>query len=207
MERLLASWGISAAELPEGYMERAAGYLQRVEEHRDRLDLTSIRDPRRLVGTFLVRPWKILHLLRAWGMTAAKPVYDLGSGGGVPGVGMKLAGLEPRLVLVERSVTKAGFLRELVGVLALPGVQIQNMDGRLLQPEPGAWIVTQGVNLARRPLRRSVERWLRRGVHLAWVTLPRKGGRTRFAGRGPHLVEIPGDPYVLALLNPPIPAE
>ncbi len=53
-------------------------------------------------------------------------LLDIGSGGGYPAIPLKIVLPGTRMVLVERSVRKVGFLRKVVGALDLSGVEIRH---------------------------------------------------------------------------------
>lgn len=53
-------------------------------------------------------------------------LLDIGSGGGYPAIPLKIALPDTKVVLVERSVRKVGFLRKVVGALKLSGVDIRH---------------------------------------------------------------------------------
>lgn len=199
IQSALAATGNEGSPWPVKNTTQAIEYLSRVEERRGDLDLTAIRERSVLVQVYLARPWKILQILHSIGIPAQAIVYDIGSGGGCPGIGLKLAGMTNPVVLVERSTKKAKFMEETLRVLELTDVSVRSIDARRLQPSPGDWIISQGVNLGRRPLRPIVDRWVTQGSPLVWITLPRKGMRYRFGGHPPNFIEIPDDPYVLAL--------
>jgi len=54
----------------------------------------------------------------------ARSLVDVGSGGGLPGLPLKLARPELRLVLVEANRKKAAFLTHAAAVLGLRGVEV-----------------------------------------------------------------------------------
>ena len=177
----------------------AATYLSLVNTHRDSHRLTGITDPQMLARTFVIRPLMVLEHLEPYQIGRAPEIYDLGSGGGVPGMAMAIAAPKLSFVLVERSTTRTAFLKEAIRRLNLSNVAVYPGDAIELTPEPGEWMVTQGVNLLKKPLRRHIHRWVERGIRLAWMTLSRKAETVRFAGRPPQIIPLPDDPYVIAL--------
>lgn len=185
--------------LSEQQITLLADYLARVVQARESHRLTSITDEKTLVYTFVIRPLMVLHTLRSHDLLTGGKVYDLGSGGGVPGMAMAIALPELAFVLVERSTTRALFLQSVVSSLSLRHVLVYEGDAIHLMPLPEEWVVTQGVNLVRKPLRRHVSKWVDMGVHLAWITIPRKARTVRFAGRYPQLFFLENDPFVIAM--------
>ena len=86
----------------------------------DKVNLTSIRDP-----------LEILYRHFAESMFAAKAVplnsgrlADVGSGGGFPGLPLKILRPELEVILVESNVKKATFLAEVVRELELSGARV-----------------------------------------------------------------------------------
>ena len=96
--RLVQEWNPFASLVSEGDM----GHLW--ERH--------IADAMGLVG-WIKRFW---HPDRMW--------LDIGSGGGFPAVPIKILAPEARVVLVDRSERKAGFLRKAIGALGLERIDV-----------------------------------------------------------------------------------
>jgi 16S rRNA (guanine527-N7)-methyltransferase len=65
-----------------------------------------------------------LTLLDAHTWSGSERVADIGSGGGLPGIPLKIAVPGIRLTLVESDQKKAAFLRETVSTLALADVEV-----------------------------------------------------------------------------------
>lgn len=66
-----------------------------------------------------------LAVLDAYDFEGDERVVDVGSGGGLPGIPLKLALPGLRLTLVESDQRKAEFLRDVVGELALEDVTVE----------------------------------------------------------------------------------
>lgn len=187
------------------WTELAVSYMGWVDAHAESHDLTAIRDPDRRVEVFLVQPLRLVHALRPLGLEA-RTGLDVGTGAGVPGLGMLLGGWRGPLWLVERAKKKADllerFLAELTPVLRRHGlptdVRVVPQDIRSVQLPDAYWCVSQGVNWLENPLRRWVERRIRAGVPMVWVTTPRREA-VRLGGRPPTHA-IPLSPYYAALV-------
>jgi 16S rRNA (guanine(527)-N(7))-methyltransferase RsmG len=98
------------------------------------------------------------HVWRACGMDGL--LLDVGSGAGFPALVLKMALPSLRVVLVERSDKKVGFLRTAVGTLRLDGVEIRCGEFPKVAEglEPQA-LTARAVEKPERVLR-DVSRWL-----------------------------------------------
>ncbi len=110
--------GQSRAELDARLHE----YLDLLLARNASMNLTAVRDPatawdKLILGSLLV--------LDAYRFTGAERVADVGSGGGLPGIPLKLALPELSLCLVESDQRKAEFLRDAVVALNLTDVEVQ----------------------------------------------------------------------------------
>lgn len=97
-------------------------YYELLRRWNDRVNLTSLPlddHPDRTLDRLLVEP-----LVAATLVSGARAFIDLGSGGGSPGIPMKIAAPDARLLLVEARERKSAFLREVVRVLALPDADV-----------------------------------------------------------------------------------
>lgn len=96
-------------------------YYRELTEWNRRINLTSIEGEEEVaIKHFL----DSLTCLLAVDLREGSSVVDVGSGAGFPGVALKVARPGIRLTLVEASGKKAGFLREIVGVLDLEDVEV-----------------------------------------------------------------------------------
>lgn len=116
-------------------------------ENRAAAGLTSVRDSaeidRRHIGESLV-------LLKALDEAAvlASPAIDIGSGGGLPGIPIKIARPELDLTLLEATAKKAAFLELAVERLALTGVSVVHARAEQAAHDP-AHREKYGLALAR----------------------------------------------------------
>ena len=69
-------------------------------------------------------------------LTAGKHMIDIGSGGGLPGLPLHIALLEPETVLLEATTKKAQFLQLVVEHLGLRGVTVINERVEALGTDP-----------------------------------------------------------------------
>lgn len=97
-------------------------YYELLRRWSERVNLTSLTlddHPDRTLDRLLVEP-----LVAATLVSGVQVLVDLGSGGGSPGIPMKIAAPDARLLLVEARERKGAFLREVVRVLALPNAEV-----------------------------------------------------------------------------------
>ena len=93
-----------------------------------------MRDPARAWEKLIVGS---LVLLDAASFTGTERVADVGSGGGLPGIPLKLALPGLRLTLVESDLRKADFLDDAVAALGLEGVSVDRRRAELVGRDPG----------------------------------------------------------------------
>ncbi|MDF2459837.1 MAG: putative Ribosomal small subunit methyltransferase [Nitrospira sp.] len=84
-------------------------------------NLTSITDPYEIIGKHFVDS---LAALVAVEFPFEGHVIDVGSGGGFPGIPLKIVRQDLRLTLIEPSHKKSSFLRSVIGILQLRDVYI-----------------------------------------------------------------------------------
>jgi 16S rRNA (guanine527-N7)-methyltransferase len=101
-------------ELTADQLARLRKYEQLLREWNERVNLVSRKDIERVVG------YHFLDSLTASPLIPARSsVCDVGTGGGLPGIPLKIARDDIRLVLVESTQKKARFLELAVGELKL----------------------------------------------------------------------------------------
>ena len=115
-------------ELTEREMEQFSLYYATLVDWNSRINLTGITDPEVVqvrhfldsltVGAALLAEMSAKHL------PADFSLIDVGTGAGFPGVPLKIMWPGLKLTLADSTGKKTAFLKELVGVLGLQGVQI-----------------------------------------------------------------------------------
>lgn len=101
---------------------RLETYYELLRRWNERVNLTSLAlddHADRTLDRLLTEP-----LVAATLVSGARTLIDLGSGSGSPGIPMKIAAPDARLLLVEARERKSAFLREVVRVLALPNADV-----------------------------------------------------------------------------------
>ncbi len=120
---------------PQGVTLRFDSYLQLLEEYNQRVNLVSRATAMRDYWTkhFL----DSLMLLKCIDLTGAK-VLDFGSGGGFPGLPIKLAGVDCDMTLLDSTGKKVAALRDMLGALQVPSCVAVCSRIEDHQPSPGA---------------------------------------------------------------------
>ena len=113
---------LSAAQLAQ--LDQLGAALR---EGNRRVNLTRITDPAQIeIRHFLDSLTAVLALRDLLRERASLRIVDVGSGGGLPGLPLKIALPDLRVTLVESVGKKAAFLQETVSQLRLENVQVVN---------------------------------------------------------------------------------
>lgn len=114
-----ASWGWS---LDPERLARLEAFACLLRDYRE----ANVIGTRDLRGIVLDHVLDSLSCLLFEPLGAARSLVDVGSGGGLPGIPIKIVEPELRTALVEATAKKARFLRRAVETLSLEGVQVTN---------------------------------------------------------------------------------
>lgn len=112
----VAEIGLTIQEI---HAEQFVRYLAHLIEWNKSINLTSIIDPKEIIIKHFVDS---LAALSATSFPQNCMVMDVGSGGGFPGIPLKVIRPDIRLVLVEPVQKKCSFLNSVIGLLQLHGV-------------------------------------------------------------------------------------
>jgi len=126
--------------------EQFMRYLSHLIEWNKTINLTAIIDPKEIIIKHFVDS---LAALVATSFPQNGVVLDVGSGGGFPGIPLKIVRSDMRLVLVEPVQKKCSFLNSVIGLLKLQDVS--TFDGTIEQ-------------YAKRPLRHVIDTVVVRAV-------------------------------------------
>jgi 16S rRNA (guanine527-N7)-methyltransferase len=119
LERQTSEWGLSLGPQRLALLEAFARMLSDYVEAN-------------VIGTRDLRGILLDHVLDSLSCFLFEPLgdvrrlVDVGSGGGLPGIPIKIAGPELEATLVESTAKKARFLRRVVETLSLEGVTVTN---------------------------------------------------------------------------------
>lgn len=108
--------------------EQLMRYLAHLIEWNKTINLTAIIDPKEIIIKHFVDS---LAALVATDFPEQAVVLDVGSGGGFPGIPLKIMRSDLQLVLVEPVQKKCSFLNSVIGLLKLRG--ISTFDGTIEQ--------------------------------------------------------------------------
>ena len=117
--------GLAIGEI---HAEQFMRYLAHLIEWNKSINLTSIIDPKEIIIKHFVDS---LVALVATSFSQNGVVLDVGSGGGFPGIPLKIVRSDVRLVLVEPVQKKCSFLNSVIGLLKLHDVS--TFDGTIEQ--------------------------------------------------------------------------
>jgi len=106
-------------QLPEKSIALFAMYLQELVAWNARINITAIKTPEAIMAKHFLDSLSTLAHLPEKGRVA-----DVGSGGGFPGIPIKIVRPALQLTLIEAARKKANFLRHIVRSLKLDGVEI-----------------------------------------------------------------------------------
>jgi 16S rRNA (guanine(527)-N(7))-methyltransferase RsmG len=118
---------VTANRLNEGQAKQFERYLELLLEWNQLFNITAITDPQRILDDHFTDS---LALINVSGMTEITGLVDVGSGGGFPGIPLKIMLPHILVVLVEVNSKKRTFLQEIVKQLALENVIISELDWR-----------------------------------------------------------------------------
>ncbi|MCZ7570910.1 MAG: 16S rRNA (guanine(527)-N(7))-methyltransferase RsmG [Ardenticatenaceae bacterium] len=138
LQRLTSHWGdVLGAPLSDEQLAQFARFGELLLEWNERLNLTAIVEPQEVVTKHFMDSLSVLAVLRPPLAAAPPAVIDVGTGGGFPGIPLKIARPEWRVTLLEATRKKTGFLAMVVRELGLEGVTIVWGRAEEVAHEPG----------------------------------------------------------------------
>lgn len=114
-------------KLGDSQLELFWRYYQELRAWNERLNLTTIVEWEDVQIQHFLDSLSAALVLPDAAQSSPYAMVDVGSGGGFPGVPLKILLSHARLTLVESVAKKAAFLRHLVQVLGLEGVEVLAM--------------------------------------------------------------------------------
>ncbi len=155
--------GLAELRLPlaEPVQARLLDYLALLAKWNTVYNLTAIRDPRQMLTQHLLDSLAIVAPLQQQLPALAAPesqvrplrVFDIGSGGGLPGIVLAIVWPSVQVVLVEPVGKKAAFLRQCQAELALPNLGVaacraQDLPPAMRAPAPDLIVCRAFASLA-----------------------------------------------------------
>jgi 16S rRNA (guanine527-N7)-methyltransferase len=202
--------GVLGLELAPATLEHLQTYLKELKLWNAKTNLTALKTDRDIVIKHFLDSLAVLPFL-----DGAASVTDLGSGGGFPGLVLKLARPHLALTLVEARERKAAFLEYLVARFKLTGalvVQTHLTPALARKWEPkvaavvsrAAFILPGLLELAAPLLAPGGVVLALKGVHLAFGELEAAGSAAQLLGLGPleqhrYALPISGEPRLLVM--------
>lgn len=117
VRRALERYGLSATT---AQIEQIIAYISLLLVWNDKVNITAIQDPREI----LFRHFCESMFARTVVPMEKGRLADVGSGGGFPGLPLKIIAPDLQLFLIESNTKKATFLAEVVRQLGLTGVRV-----------------------------------------------------------------------------------
>jgi 16S rRNA (guanine527-N7)-methyltransferase len=134
METLLKGAHDLGLDLSPAQLRLFQTYAQELAAWNERLSLTAITSPEEV---------EVKHFLDSLTCLQALPpgfvcrrVLDVGSGAGFPGLPLKIQNPTLQMTLLETTIKKAAFLRHVVGLLGLAGVEVLAERAETLGQDP-----------------------------------------------------------------------
>jgi 16S rRNA (guanine527-N7)-methyltransferase len=202
--------GVLGLHLAPATLEHLQTYLEDLKLWNAKTNLTALKTDRDIVIKHFLDSLAVLPFL-----DGAASAVDLGSGGGFPGLVMKLARPQLTLTLVEARERKAAFLEYLVARFKLTGalvVQTHLTPSLALKWQPkvaavvsrAAFILPRLLELAAPLLAPGGVVLALKGVHLAFGELEAAGSAAQLLGLGPlekhrYALPISGEPRLLVV--------
>ena len=197
-------------ELPPATPGHLQIYLEELKLWNAKINLTALKTDRDIVIKHFLDSLAVLRFL-----DEAGSLVDLGSGGGFPGLVLKLARPQLHLTLVEARQRKAAFLEYLAARFKLTGVQVVQTHltpslAKKWEPKVAAvvsraaFILPRLLELAAPLLAPGGLVLALKGVHLALGELEAAGSASQLLGLGPlekhqYLLPISGEPRLLVM--------
>lgn len=114
-------------ELSEKQELQFRKYYELLQDWNEKMNLTAITNEVDVLDYHFADSLKIAQFC---GMSHCSTIADIGTGGGLPGIPLKIKYPDLNVILVEVIQKKVSFLEEVIKELGLTGVQIYSQDWR-----------------------------------------------------------------------------
>jgi len=102
--------------------EQLNGYVNELVKWNKKSNLTGLVSEKDVIGNLVADSLSAISLLES---NEPRSIIDVGTGGGIPGIPLKIAVPSTKLTLVEPNQKKVAFLHNIVGTLALKNTKIE----------------------------------------------------------------------------------
>src|SRR5689334_16797499 len=195
LEEIVRGCGI---DLDADQFDRLWAYHRMLRETNAELNLTRLHNFETMVLKHYVDSLLVLRFVEL-----PSPLIDMGSGPGLPGIPLKIARPQVRMILAEPRGARADFLREVCDQLGLERIEVYAHKLGQDYPEPVAGVISRAVASIPETLDR-VAACLPPGGRMIFMKGPvcdeeiaaaaaSHGGLFRLAAD--HAYEIPGTPH------------
>lgn len=125
----LAMWRnfVSEYKLSSVQSEQFATYLKLLQQHNELINLTSITDTDNIIASHFQDSLAISKFIDFNKLTM---ISDVGTGGGFPGIPLKIVFPHLKVILIEVTKKKIEFLNHVIDTLELEDIQVQDIDWR-----------------------------------------------------------------------------
>lgn len=122
-------WGsfVGRFSLTEQQQKQFLSYLSFLVQENDKFNITAITNFQNIVSDHFT---DALALSEKMDLTQSKSIIDVGTGGGLPGIPLKILYPHLELLLIEVNQKKVAFLEEVIERLELEHVEISDLDWR-----------------------------------------------------------------------------
>jgi 16S rRNA (guanine527-N7)-methyltransferase len=127
----------SGIELKKEIIDQLAVFHDLVLAWNQKVNLVSRRDVGNLIGRHISDSLAPLKHWNGLGLPPVPEVMDLGSGGGFPGIPLKICRPEIRLTCLEATKKKARFIETAVKELGLSNVMVVDKHSEEIKKDPG----------------------------------------------------------------------
>lgn len=119
--------------LTEKQIEAIFAYLQELKRWNQKMNLVGFRTDEAMVRDGILDS---LTLLKAFQVRPDLRLIDIGSGAGLPGIPLKIVAPQLSITLVEAARRKVSFLKQVVRLLQLHGIQVLQIRAEALHRDP-----------------------------------------------------------------------
>lgn len=125
----LAMWRtfISEYQLSAVQSEQFATYLKMLQQHNELINLTAITDTQNIIASHFQDS---LALSKFVDFNTLGMIADVGTGGGFPGIPLKIVFPYLKVILIEVTKKKIDFLNLVIDTLQLDDIEVQDIDWR-----------------------------------------------------------------------------